>query len=88
MTGEDFRPLKDYLAKHSKAKKARNKHYALEMLDTHHVTYESKNSATHLIVSGEVIVDYWPTTGKWIARDTRKTSARGIKSLLAFLKPL
>jgi hypothetical protein len=35
-----------------------------------------------IVYAANEIIDYWPSTGKWIVRSSKKT-ARGIKQLLA-----
>jgi hypothetical protein len=47
------------------------------------IQFESKNNGAHLIVSGRsVVVDFWPGTGKWVAR---KTGQKGY-GVIALLK--
>lgn len=42
---------------------------------------------SHLIVTGSgwELVDFWPGTGKWIARDTKR-KGRGVFNLLKYIK--
>jgi len=65
-----------------KKKKEQNLYYALEMLNYLSIDYESKNDGVHLIIRYKnFIIDYWPTTGKFSNRLTKKTG-RGIFNLL------
>lgn len=49
------------------------------------IVFEQK-SPYHLVVEGkEAFVDYWPTTGTWICRLTRKKSF-GLKALITYVK--
>lgn len=50
------------------------------------VKFVSRNQGRHLIVEGEIdVVDFWPGTGKWIARDEDNTCGFGVKKLLSYL---
>ena len=43
----------------------------LEMLENNNIVYQVK-CITHIVVEGNKgYIDYWPTTGKWIERETK-----------------
>jgi hypothetical protein len=67
-----------------KAKKALNQQWSTEALRLAGIKFESKNFGNHLIVHHDnMVVDFWPSTGKWIVRAGRK--GRGIRKLLELL---
>lgn len=75
--GDDFRAMKQ----HNKEKRASNTKSSTELLSENRIGFESKNFGAHLIVEGmKGKVDFWPSTGKWIARSGNY--GRGIKSLI------
>jgi hypothetical protein len=62
-------------------KKVMNMEYSTELLKTVGIPFEAKNNGIHLIVEGiDCKIDYWPSTGKFIARNGNE--GRGIKNLL------
>lgn len=64
-----------------KEKKSSNKEYSTNKLISEGVDFESKNGGVHLIVTGKkCLIDYWPSTGKFITRDGK--NGRGINNLL------
>lgn len=66
-----------------KEKKQSNLEQSTSILEQSKFDFESRNGGVHLIVYAvNEIIDYWPSTGKWIVRSNKKT-ARGIKQLLA-----
>jgi hypothetical protein len=91
--GDDFRAFKEY-KKEQKEKFHKEKlPNLLELLDRRpdKLTYEVKNMGEHYVVSvkterGLVKVDLWPSTGKWIVRNKKKTNGNGIKNLLKYFK--
>lgn len=60
-----------------KLKTERNLKNALFVLDAHKIPYKTSDDV-HFVVRGEI--DYWPTTGKFIVRKTKK-QGRGIFAL-------
>lgn len=69
----------------NKDKKSRNKDWSTQHLIDKGIRFESKNNGVHLIVYGDKgIVDFWPSTGKWISRYEEKTS-RGIRELVKYI---
>jgi hypothetical protein len=79
-TSEDWEDLR----KQQQAKRESNREHGAEALRKAGVPVQSKNLGAHLIV-GDNHVDYWPGTGKWIVRKTKK-QGRGIAALLKFLQ--
>lgn len=50
------------------------------------IQVSSNNNGVHLIVKhGDRVVDFWPSTGKWIDRAQRGVHMRGIFRLLKHL---
>ena len=76
-TGEDFKAWKEQ----SKKKRASNRERSLELLGEKGISYKEKNGGAHLVVSGaKGVVDFWPGTGKWIARYGKQ--GRGVFNLI------
>lgn len=67
----------------SSDKRGHNRRASRQMLDKLGVKYTTNNNGVHLVVAhGQIQVDFWPGTGKWIARDQKKTEGRGVHGLL------
>lgn len=65
----------------SKLRRSNNRDNALPILDERKIPYESKNGGAHLIVQGKNgKIDFWPGTGKFIARSGGK--GRGVFKLI------
>lgn len=63
-----------------------NRVAAVKELKKKEVEFTEHNEGRHLLVTGVVdVVDFWPGTGKWIARDVCKTRGCGVDKLLAYL---
>jgi hypothetical protein len=62
----------------------RNKSFAVEMLRECNVSFQVKNNGEHVIVAGNPATDYWPGTGLFIQRKTKK-EGRGIYNLLKLI---
>ena len=77
-SGEKYR--EEYEEK--KAKRKSNLEWSTNYLKKMGVKFESRNNGIHLII-GEF--DFWPSTGKFISRKTKKKS-RGVKNLVNILK--
>ncbi len=76
--GDDFRAWTEY----KKAKRRSNTEYSTKLLQGIGVKFESKNLGSHLIIEGkECLIDFWPSTGKFIPRDGTK-KGRGVNNLL------
>lgn len=66
---EEYRALKE----HKKLKKEAMKVGNIAFLDVVGIPYESKNNGLHIIISRSgVVIDFYPSTGKWIDRDKGK----------------
>jgi hypothetical protein len=77
--GDFFKDTEGYFKERNVERKSNNLRKALSLLKQHGVSFESKNSGIHLIVAETY--DYWPTTEKFIERNTKK-KGRGIFNLL------
>lgn len=67
-------------------KKASNLASSTDLLRERGVDFEQKNDGVHLIVSGAgKVVDFWPSTGKFIVRGGR--TGRGVFNLLRIVQP-
>lgn len=64
----------------------RNRLYSPTILAERGIHFEVKNGGAHLIVTGrDCLIDFWPGTGKYIARDGRK--GRGVRNLMKLCEP-
>lgn len=73
---------------HPREQKRINKDHAVQTLTDNNIKFHSANNYIHIIINHEgVIIDYWPTTGRWKFRGDGKRPPRGfgIKSLMGFL---
>lgn len=69
----------------SQERRAKNRDQSPRHLEQEYIPYVSKNDGAHLIVGNEDnLVDFWPGTGKWIARKGGK--GRGVHNLIKFIK--
>ena len=79
--GDYFNDLRE----HNRDKKLHNKESSTEMLESLEIPFSSHNFGTHLVVTHphnrKIKVDFWPSTGKFIFRDTGK-KGRGVFNLL------
>ncbi|MFK2876938.1 hypothetical protein [Rhodanobacter hydrolyticus] len=67
-------------------KKASNLASSTDLLRERGVDFEQKNDGVHLIVRGVGnVVDFWPSTGKFIVRGGR--TGRGVFNLLRIVQP-
>jgi hypothetical protein len=81
-TAETYRVMREA----SQAKRASNRNFSADLLRKAGVEFESKNRGAHLIVRHrDMIVDFWPGTGKWIPRGGG-IPKRGVHGLLKYLK--
>lgn len=77
-----LKPLKPL----KQAKRASNREQSAALLSRAGVVFDSKNKGAHLVVyAGAAVVDFWPGTGMWIARDN-PVRRRGVRKLLAFVE--
>lgn len=83
MTSEMGEMFNDWRAM-KQQKKRDNLALSTDILRQRGVAFESKNNGVHLIVSGgSMVIDFWPSTGKWIVRGG--CSGRGVFPLLRIL---
>ena len=83
MTSEMGEMFNDWRAM-KQQKKRDNMALSTDILRQRDVLFESKNGGVHLIVHGAfTVIDFWPSTGKWIVRGGR--SGRGVFKLLRLL---
>lgn len=76
--GDDFRAWNKYI----KEKKLSNLESSTEILIRNQINFTSHNGGVHLIITSlNEIIDYWPSTGKWIVRKSNK-QGRGVFKLL------
>lgn len=77
--GDDFRAYNES----RREKKRRNLEQNTQILRDRGVSFTAKNNGVHLIIRrGTVpLADFWPSTGKWIMRISRK-KGRGVFNLL------
>ena len=67
------------------AKKLSNKEQSIRLLIERKVYFESRNNEVHLIVRhNDFVVDFWPSTGKFIFRNAQ-INGRGVFNLLKYL---
>lgn len=67
-------------------KRADNREQSAEYLAQRGIPFVKKNGGAHLIVEGdECFIDFWPGTGKWIARNGQK--GFGVRNLVNFIVP-
>ena len=79
--GDDYRALKEK----GQRRRASNRETSPEVLKENGVKFESKNLGAHLIVEAKTgKIDFWPGTGKWIARNGRRGA--GVFPLIKYIK--
>ncbi|MFC0709914.1 hypothetical protein [Azorhizophilus paspali] len=72
-----------WFAELTREKRAKNTASSTKILLQRGIPFESKNSGAHLVVDAEThFVDFWPSGGRWIARDLAKTNGRGVFKML------
>lgn len=70
--------------KAKKEKRQANQESSTAILEKSGVKFESKNWGNHLVVSGRKgLIDFWPSTGKFIPRYEGGWPGRGIRKLLS-----
>lgn len=65
----------------SKRRRALNRESSAKLLRDSGVPFLSSNNGAHLIVGQPPMFDFWPGTGKWIARGGSK-KGRGVFNML------
>lgn len=69
------------------AKRADNREKSTGLLQAQAIPFEIHNRGAHLVVSGPTcLIDFWPGTGKYIVRDARGTTGRGVFNLLKHIR--
>lgn len=68
---------------HKKDKKQSNLEFSTNKLKEENIHFTSHNSGYHLVV--EDVFDFWPTTGKFINRETG-ASGRGVSNIINILR--
>lgn len=83
--GDYWHDVKPVMQEESKQRRASNRERSASLLDSEGVKYLTKNAGAHLIVEGrDETVDFWPGTGLFITRRTKKRG-RGVRNLLKVL---
>lgn len=60
---------------------------AKELLWRHSIKFAAANDELHFMISHQCKrIDFWPTTGKWIARGYRDVAGRGLNTLLEYME--
>jgi len=78
--GDTFKIIKEQ----NKVKKQSNLDYSTALLLETKFSVSINNGGVHLVVANNgVIVDFWPSTGKWIIRGG--ITSRGVNGLIRFL---
>lgn len=77
--GEFWRDVKKNKKEEREKRKASNYLNGIKILEDYKVSYEQQKNRLHLVVEEQI--DYWPSTGKYIIRKTKK-KGRGIFNLL------
>lgn len=81
---EYWHDVKSVLKQESQDRRSSNRDASAKLLNERGIAYESKNDGAHLIVThAGKTCDFWPGTGKWIAR--KGPSGRGVFRLISFL---
>ena len=66
---------------------AENRECGAVLLDQLGIDFERLNRGAHLIINArEMVIDFWPGTGKWSNRKGKK--GQGIKSLINYINLL
>ena len=78
-----YRDTKEIRLEASRERKERNLNYAKIYLTKNNIPYEVMSNGIHFVVDSRI--DFWPTTGKWIERKSKR-KGRGITSLIDIVK--
>lgn len=80
--GDFWRDVKPVLKAESQQRRANSREQSAAMLTAAGIRFDSRNGGAHLIVQhGGVVYDFWPGTGLWQQRGSRKQQ-RGVHALL------
>ena len=71
------------MKKQRRGRRRANTKKSTELLQSHNISFEPKNNGAHLIVDtvSHGKIDFWPSTGLFIIRDTGK-KGRGVFDVL------
>lgn len=84
--GEYWREIKPAMLERSKQKRAANREASAVVLTTQGISYTTHNNGAHLVISaGGSVYDFWPGTGRWQLRGSKKHS-RGVMQLVRRIK--
>jgi len=81
----DMGEMWDDQKKISKTKRANNRERSKELLIEKNINFDEHNDGAHFVIfHKEIVVDFWPGTGKFIPRKTN-LEGRGVFNLLKYL---
>jgi hypothetical protein len=84
--GEYWRDLGPALKLLSQARREHNRASSTELLKARGVQFTDHNDGIHLVIThADRVVDFWPSTGKWIER-AGSAKGRGVHALLKLLE--
>jgi hypothetical protein len=84
--GDYWRDVAPHMKEESQRKRASNREASARSLIDAGIHFDARNGGAHLIVyAANMVVDFWPGTGLWIARGTKKRQ-RGVRRLIAELR--
>lgn len=86
--GDYWRDVKDHLKDRGTKKRADNTKWSTNHLQNLGIEFESKNNSVHLVIKHNgKIVDFWPSTGRFICRSGKMDDidSRGIERLIKYL---
>lgn len=73
------------ISEQSKVKRERNIKSSTDLLMTRGMTFVKRNDGVHLVICHEdLVIDFWPSTGRWQVRKSPK-EGRGVFKLLRYL---
>lgn len=77
----DMAEVFNSMSEEGKLKREKNRESSPSILRQKGIEFEIKNMGAHLIVKGrDCLIDFWPGTGKFIARDGKK--GRGVFNII------
>jgi len=79
--GDMWREVGPQMKQESVDKRANNRRRSADLLAEKGICFTSKNDGAHLIVTGrDYLIDFWPGTGKFIARNGKR--GRGVFNVI------
>lgn len=91
--GDAFKELKEHYSKIKEEYQQNHLESHLKMLDNYpkNIKYTIKNYGEHYIITitkdaEAKVVDFWPSTGKWIVRNKKRTAGFKVPNLLKYFK--